>query len=222
MLAVIAAMDEEIKLIKTAAKNKKEFCVCGIDCFTCTLENTEAVVLKSGIGKVSAASAAAVAIAVFKADEVINTGLAAGVYGFGTVMLADKVVQYDFDMRADGYELGRNPDFESAYFECDAALTARLKASLNKNGTKFVTASIASGDAFVADKAKMDFICSAFKVGGVEMESAAVGQVCTRAAVPFAILRAVSDGGDNVADFYTFMKDGCKNFTDAVLNFCKS
>ena len=114
MLAVIAAMDEEIKLIKTAAKNKKEYCVCGIDCFTCTLENTEAVVLKSGIGKVSAASAAAVAIAVFKADEVINTGLAAGVYGFGTVMLADKVVQYDFDMRADGYELGRNPDFESA------------------------------------------------------------------------------------------------------------
>ena len=68
----------------------------------------------------------------------------------------------------------------------------------------------------------MDFICSAFKVGGVEMESAAVGQVCTRAAVPFAILRAVSDGGDNVADFYTFMKDACKNFTDAVLNFCKS
>ena len=54
------------------------------------------------------------------------------------------------------------------------------------------------------------------------MESAAVGQVCTRAAVPFAILRAVSDGGDNVADFYTFMKDACKNFTDAVLNFCKS
>ena len=217
MIAIIAAMNSEVALLGKATKNAIERKVCGMQCTSGTLCGKDAVVIKSGIGKSAAASAATVAIAVYGADAVINTGLAAGRFSVGTVMLADRCVQYDFDMTAFGCPMGQNSDFDSPFYEADEKLNSALKAALTGGGVACERTTIASGDAFVADAEKMRRICEDFGAGGVEMESGSVAQICTKAGVPFAVLRAVSDNGDSAADFETFAPRVCEVFTNAIL-----
>lgn len=219
MIAVIAAMGKEIALIKEQASDITEGSAAGVDYFTCKLCDKPALVIKSGIGKAAAAAAAAVAVAVFNAEAVINTGLAAGVYERGTVMIADKCAQYDFDMTADGLKAGQIPEFSQPYFTADQTLLTKLKNALSCGGVRSEICTIVSGDCFVADKKRFKQITSDFNAGGVDMESGAVAQVCVKAGVPFAVLRCVSDGGDNIEDYYEFVKKACENFTAALLRF---
>lgn len=222
MIAIIAAMNMEVELLKREAKDAETTCVCGMECTRGVLEGKDCVIIKSGIGKAAAASATAVAISVFGADKVINTGLAAGKFPIGTVMVATRCVQYDFDMTAEGLPRGRNSDFDSAFFHADDKLSSALSAALASAGVEHERTTIASGDAFVSDAEKMRRICSDFEAGGVEMESGSVAQVCFKAGVPFAVLRAVSDNGDSIADFTTFAPKVCEIFTEALLKALKS
>lgn len=220
MIAVIAAMGKEVANLKEHGQNVKEGNIFGMDYFTADFFSQPTVVIKSGVGKVAAAAAAMLAVAVFKADAVINTGIAAAMnYQPCTVMLADKLVQHDFDMRADGKRLGQIQGFESEFFNSDVSLTEQMKISLEKSGVIAQTCTIASGDVFIADKRKMKQIMADFGAEGVDMESGAVAQVCTLAKVPFAVLRCVSDNGDNVEEYYDFAKKACENFTVALMKF---
>lgn len=219
MIAVIAAMGKEVAILKENARDVQEGVLCGAEYFTGNFSGTEAVVIKSGVGKAAAAAATALAIASFHAEAVINTGIAAGTFERGTVMLADKLVQHDFDMCADGLKAGEIPGFESAYFSADAALNAKLKAALEKGGVECKSCAIASGDVFLADRKRMKQITADFQADGIDMESGAVAQICTAAKVPFAVLRCVSDGGDNVEDYYDFAKKACEIFSSALLKF---
>ena len=65
---------------------------------------------------------------------------------------------------------------------------------------------VASGDQFIADKEKKDFIIEKTQALCTEMEGAAIAQTAYRNGVPFVILRAISDKADNSAemDYPTF------------------
>ena len=219
MIAIIAAMTNEVSILKSKIDSAVTAVKCGMECTSGTLCGKDAVIIKSGIGKVAAAAAAAVALSVFGADTVINTGLAAGRFDVGTVMIADRCVQYDFDMTAEGLPMGQSSDFDSPFFDADKALCDALCRALKAGGVKFERTAIASGDAFVADGGKMRRICDEFDVGGVDMESGAVAQVCASAGVRFAVLRAVSDNGDSHADYMTFAPKVCEVFSSALLTF---
>ena len=60
---------------------------------------------------------------------------------------------------------------------------------------------IATGDQFIADPAKKEWIASTFKADAIEMEGAAVAAVCDVFDVPFFVLRAISDAADMDASF---------------------
>lgn len=222
MTGIIAALENEVGLIKAEMREKKTETVCGIECTAGKLFGKDAVVIKSGIGKVSAATACAVAISVFGASEIINTGFAAGKYPIGTLMLAERCAQHDFDLTALGLKPGHNDEFESEFFYADKELNSRLASALKESGLQVRMTDIASGDAFVADKAKMEKICGDFGACGVEMEGGAIAQVCTRAKVPFAVLRAVSDGGDSFEDYKTFSDGVAKFFSEAIFAYFKT
>ncbi len=221
MTAVIAAMDNEVELLKKAAKDAKVRTVAGVECLVCKINGKDVVVIKSGIGKAAAACATAIALSEFGADAVINTGLCAGTCGIGTIIVADKCVQHDFDATADGLTLGQVAGFDSPYFAADKRITQTMTRSLKNGGAAYVAGTIASGDRFVADREAMKNICEQFGAVGVEMESGAVAQICTTAGVPFAVLRCVSDGGDSVRDYYEFSRLACERFTAAVLDFLR-
>jgi adenosylhomocysteine nucleosidase len=78
---------------------------------------------------------------------------------------------------------------------------------------KVVKGIIATGDVFVASESKKAFLAKAFRADAVEMEGAAVAQVCYQQAVPFVVLRSLSDNADHRAedDLEKFYKTAAKN-----------
>ena len=67
---------------------------------------------------------------------------------------------------------------------------------------------VASGDRFITDINVKDFICNEFGADCIEMEGAAVAQVCFLCRKPFVIIRSISDkpNGSNNIDFDKFLR----------------
>lgn len=159
------------------------------------------VVVTCGIGKVNAALCAQILVSEFAVTSIINTGaaggLARGLAVFDMVVSVD-VVQHDFDTTAFGYELGRVPGTATVEFKADPdlrRLAVDAFASIQKDGksSKMIEGRIASGDVFVADDGLRMKIQRTFDPACVEMEGAAIAQVCTLHGIPFLILRSISD-----------------------------
>jgi len=162
------------------------------------LNGCPAVVVCCGIGKVNAALCAQILISEFSVDAVINTGSAGGLSPELAVLdmvVATDAVQHDFDTTPFGYQPGQIPGTDSPYFIADETLrSAALDAfSRVEHSGKMVAGRIASGDAFITDEARRDRIVSLFHPACVEMEGAAIAQVCTVNRVPYIIIRSISD-----------------------------
>jgi adenosylhomocysteine nucleosidase len=181
------------------------------------------VLALSRIGKVAAATTATALIEHFGVDSVVFTGVAGGVgpgVAVGDVVVAHQFLQHDMDASPlfPRYEL---PLYGQASFACDAALTARLQKAVNRTfsqwshghvGVLLHTGLIVSGDQFVSSQeASLALVaalqCSGYLPLAVEMEGAAVAQVCHDYQVPFAAFRTISDRADDAAhlDFSHFV-----------------
>ena len=90
-----------------------------------------------------------------------------------------------------------------------------------KIGIKAVLGTVASGDIFVSDSGKKQFIKDVFSASACEMEGASIGQVCYVNKVPFGVLRAISDSanGDANMDFPTFAKMAAENSIKVIKEF---
>ena len=189
MIGVICAMEiEAYGLIELMADVKNEKCLN----FSFTkgrIGKKEIVVALSGIGKANAAAATALMIGKFGVKKVVNIGVCGGMCGTGKLIIADSVVQYDFDTTAIGDELARLDGFDSPFIKCTMDTSTAL---CDFRGV------IASGDKFIALAEDVTRLKSTFNAIGFDMESGAVAQICTQAGVEFAIVRVVSDGGDPV------------------------
>lgn len=197
------------------------------------------VLALSRIGKVAAATTATALIEKFGATRIVFTGVAGGL-GEG-VQLGDVVVASDFvqhDMNAaplfPPYEV---PLYGQARFTCDAHLTTMLliaagasgisaegRFSLNIELPRIHHGLVASGDRFVSGAAEAHALQTALRTHGfdplaVEMEGAAVAQVCFDYAVPFAAMRSISDRADDTAhvDFPKFVRTVASRYAQAVL-----
>ena len=187
------------------------------------LHGVRVVVVCCGIGKVNAALCAQILISEFKVTSIINTGSAGGLDSRLAVLdmvVSTDAVQHDFDTTAFGYLPGQIPGTNSPFFIADSELRSRAVESfervasrlLNENTEKksnnsipkMISGRIASGDAFISDAKKRQTIIDSFNPFCVEMEGAAVAQVCTLHKVPFLILRSISDlAGSDAGMSYT-------------------
>ena len=189
------------------------------------------VLALSKIGKVSAAITATTLIEAFAVNRIVFTGVAGGVgpgVAVGDVVVATGFVQHDMDA-SPLYPRYEVPLYARCQFDCDGALTAVLleatRAALSGAGGQFDqkptsrppvvhTGLIASGDRFVSSAAECRHLLAGLKAVGlaplaVEMEGAAVAQVCFDYGVPFAAVRTISDCADDHApqDFSRFVQD---------------
>lgn len=170
------------------------------------LHGLSVVVVCCGIGKVNAAMCAQMLISEFAVTSIINTGsaggLASGLSVLDMVVCTD-AVQHDFDTTIFGYLPGQVPGTSSPFFASDARLRSlalsaftRVAGGTAKEGGfdgKMIEGRIASGDAFIHDDILRERIVSLFSPACVEMEGGAIAQVCAANAIPFIILRSVSD-----------------------------
>lgn len=221
-IVIIGAMEQEIELLKSLMHHPEEEKVGNFSFFRGRLFNKDVILSLSGIGKVNAAVATALAINRYSPDCIINTGSAGGLGSglkVGDVVLGTLIAHHDVDATAFGYQIGQVPRMRPA-FESDPYLVkVARKAAKAFTGASVYKGLIVSGDQFVHSTEQVEQIRSRFfGVQVVEMEAAAIAQTCEQLAVPFVVIRAVSDLADEEAEisFEEFLKKAAVNSAKMV------
>lgn len=211
MLGIIGAMDEEVSKIKEQMDDVKVETMAAMDFYEGSIHGKPVVVVRSGIGKVNAAMCAQILAIKYKVETIINTGIAgsldAGI-DIGDVVLSTDTIEHDMDAVAFGYPVGQIPRMDTLSFTADEKLRKLAKEvceEVNPDISVF-EGRVVSGDQFVSDKGKKEWLVSTFAGKCTEMEGAAIGHAAYLNGIPFLIIRAISDKADDSAsvDYPTF------------------
>ena len=219
---IICAMEEEIKTLVEKLADKQEQSIADMKYYTGTINGHEVVLVQSGIGKVQAAVNTAFLANNFHVDCIINSGSAGGIgdgMHVGDVVLSTGAAYHDADSTAFGYKMGQMPG-QPQIFEADAHLRAAVKKAAEENGLPVREGLIVTGDQFINSTAKIKQIKSIFPDALCsEMEGAAVGQVAHELNIPYLVIRAMSDVGDEEASqsFDEFVIDAGKRSAKMIL-----
>lgn len=202
-------MPEEIEALLSALEGASRELTSGVTMHRGWLEGHQVLLAESGIGKVNAAATAQL-LAAAAPRALIFTGVAGAVdpvLRTGDIVVASDSIQHDVDVTALGYEEGRVPGEQLAWESSDHLVRLALGAASRLSqedpafsGVRVISGRVASGDQFIADPQRTRMLRERFGASCVEMEGGAVAQVCTRAGVPFVIVRSVSDSADGEAE----------------------
>ncbi|BDX04316.1 MAG: 5'-methylthioadenosine/S-adenosylhomocysteine nucleosidase [Marinomonas sp.] len=217
VIGLIGAMDEEVAVIKAWMTDVREQSIAGCDFFVGQFEGKDVVLLKSGIGKVNAAVSTTLLLSEFTPEYVINIGSAGGFdpdLQVGDVVISDQVVHHDVDVTAFGYAMGQVPNMP-ATFSADPQLVEQAKhALLSVTQVQAKVGLIGTGDSFMNDPVRVDAVRTIFPdLVAVEMEAAAVAQVCFKFGTPFVVVRSLSDiaGKESPKSFEEYLKVAAEN-----------
>jgi len=241
MIGIISAMKEEIQTLHILLKNEKVIKKGMRTYYYGTLFDQKIVLVFSRWGKVAAATTTTQMINDFNIDEIIFTGVAGSIQkniNIGDIIVGKKLYQHDMNASplVEQFEI---PLLRKKYFETDLEKKELLyKACLqflnnidsfiNKTDSKKFNISIpkvfkediASGDQFISTKQQINSIKNALpNIACVEMEGAAVAQVCFEYQIPFSIIRTISDNANNNShiDFPKFAKTIASNYALGIL-----
>lgn len=227
LIGIMGAMEEEIVSLKCAMQETKSHFIGGREYLVGKLFGKNCVVVFSRWGKVAAAATAAILIAKFGVECILFTGVAGAIsstLNIGDVVLGTQLYQHDMDA-SPFYAKRQIPYLNVQFFEANAQLFEKTRTAADSFFTSsFFNQSflkdfsitnprihhgiIASGDQFVSQAEKIKVLDQ--EVPGtlaVEMEGAAVAQVCFEHDIPFMIIRTISDRADHGApvDFPKFV-----------------
>lgn len=215
-VAVLSALAEEQQGLLDQLAGPEDHVYAGRTFWTGSLQGQSVVLALSRIGKVAAATTAAALIERFKASHIVFTGVAGGVgegVRVGDVVVGTGFVQHDMDASPlfPRYQI---PLTGQTVFPGDPVLTAQLFQVCRTANLKVHQGLIASGDRFVNGAKEVAVLVQALRDAGhlplaVEMEGAAVAQVCADHGIPFAAVRTISDRADDTAhvDFPRFVNE---------------
>ena len=187
----------------------------------------EVVIVECGIGKINAAVCTQVLISEFKVDTVINTGVAGSLknsLNIGDILVSEDTLNHDMDTTAFGDAFGVVPRMKESTFKADTTIVNKIvEIGKNLEGVRVTTGRVLSGDQFICDGGKKQWLRKQFNGACVEMEGVAIGQTCYLNKVPFVILRAISDKSDGSAsvDYPEFKRKAIANFTKLVMDFLR-
>jgi adenosylhomocysteine nucleosidase len=206
------------------------------------LWGTPVVVVFSRWGKVAAATTATHLISDFGVGEILFTGVAGAAQPglkVGDVVVGARLWQHDMDARPlfprheipllgrssfAGDEMRRNQLLEAAaaflHDDLPTAVSEATRAAFHIRSPRAVEGDIASGDKFFADRADLaELLLRLPTIGAVDMESAAVAQVCHEYDVPFTVVRTISDAADESAahQFPSFLTQVASAYSHGIL-----
>ena len=232
LIGIIGAMECEVNRLKSSLKNIEEINYKQFNFYKGELFGKQVVIAKSGVGKVAGAVCTQIMIDKFSPKYIVNTGVAGGLrpgMEVGEIVIANRLVQHDFDASVLGYSKGYicngiNPKAPT-YFYPDKDLVKKFDESLNIKvpELKHHTGTIASGDMFVSSNEKRKEIKDLFDACAVEMEGAAIAQTAVLNNTPFIILRAISDLADeNASKKLIFTEEDTAHLSAKVLEIILS
>ncbi len=227
MLGIIGAMDVEVNAIKKSIKNSVVTKIGGVDFVCGTIENVMVCAAQCSPGKVNAALCTQAMIDNFRPDKIINIGVGCSLSKdvvIKNIVIASDVCEYDIDITALGEPRGFINGLNVIKVETDRELSESLARAAISCGEKIHRGTIASGDTFIASQELKDMLSSQFDAICGEMEGGAIGHTCKANGIPFAVLRSISDGGDENAlmDYPTFKNIAAKLSTAIIMNYIKT
>ncbi|MBE2896977.1 5'-methylthioadenosine/S-adenosylhomocysteine nucleosidase [Pasteurellaceae bacterium HPA106] len=201
-IAIIGAMAQEIEILLSAMHNVQQENIGNSTLYQGILGEKHVALVQSGIGKVAAAMATTALLLKAQPSVVINTGSAGGIdprLNVGDVVISTQTAHHDVDVTAFGYAAGQLPA-NPARFDSDEKLLALSERVLREQGQSAVRGLICSGDMFCNGEAQIARIKADFPDAiAVEMEAAAIAQVCHAFGTPFIVIRAISDVADKIS-----------------------
>lgn len=221
MIGIMGAMQEEVEPLLRRMENVQTERIGNNNYHTATCKGKKVVVAYSRIGKVNAAVTATMMIERFKIGQLLFSGVAGAIspdLRVGDLICATRLVQHDVDITAFGHKPGFIPE-TGDFFATDAKLNDLAQSVAAHRGVKLGSGVIATGDQFIANPEKKEWIRKTFAADAVEMEGASVACVCATFGVPFFVLRAISDAADMDAGFSfdEFLKSSAEVSAEFVL-----
>jgi len=222
-LGIIAAMEEEVEYLRPKIENCTVTKEGTIELYSGSIDGITIVMIRSGIGKVNAAMATTLLIRDFHPNCIINTGSAGGLkhdMEVGDIVISSKVFHHDFDLKPIGFQHGEIPGLP-IFFDSDQKLIAVTESSIKQiPNIRYSLGEVGTGEFFVSSE---EYVAETKKrfpnVVAIEMEAAAIAQVCHQFSVPFVVIRAISDVADKESpiSFDQFVKVAGKKSADMVL-----
>jgi len=205
MIGIIGAMDEEVAKVKEQMSDVEIKTIAGMDFYKGTMCHKETVVVRSGIGKVNAAVCSQILADQYHVTAIINTGIAGSLrneINIGDVVLSTDALHHDMDASGFGYPVGQIPSMDVLSFPADKHLLEVAQSCCEKAvpGIGVHTGRIVSGDQFISDKQKKQWLTDTFDGYCTEMEGAAIAQAAYLNNIPCLIIRAISDKADDSAE----------------------
>jgi adenosylhomocysteine nucleosidase len=220
-VAVLSAMAEEIELYLDTCTVDATRERAGLRLHEARHHGHDLVLVKAGVGKVNAALATQLLIDHYALDAVVCTGSAGALHdglAIGDIVVATDCVQHDLHVEFLGLERGAIPFSDLRFFAAAEPLVRRAR-NVSLDGHAVRTGRVCTGDTFIQDEAARRQIREELGGDCVEMEGAAVGQVCTLNDVPFLLVRAISDRADGSSDvdFPSFLREAARSSAHIVL-----
>ncbi|NFG42667.1 5'-methylthioadenosine/adenosylhomocysteine nucleosidase [Clostridium botulinum] len=226
-IGIIAAMAEELEILLKDLNLEEKKEKANMVFHKGTINNKNVVAVVCGIGKVNSAVCTQILISEYNVDKVVNVGVAGGIgkdiYP-GDIVVAENLVQHDMDTSAFGDKIGQIPRLDTFDFKCDKDMVAAAKKSCEEiSELNSFNGRIVSGDQFVANLEKIQWLEKEFGAISCEMEGASIAQVCYLNSIPFVVIRSISDNANNGAhmDYEKFTPIAVKNSTNILKNMLK-
>ena len=221
-IGIMGAMVEEIEPLLEFFKEYEVIEYAKNKYYKTNYKSHDIIIAYSKIGKVFAALTATTMIEKFGIEKLLFSGVAGAIdddLHIGDLIIATKLCQHDLDITAFGHPYGFVPE-GSVYIKSDSSLNEFAKEVAKEKNIKLKEGIIATGDQFIADSKKKEWIRKTFGANALEMEGASVAVVADALNVPFMILRSISDAADMDAgfDFDEFLKSSAKNSADFIIS----
>lgn len=226
MTGIICALNIEVDGLKSLMESPEERLIAGLNFVSGKIVGKDAVLLECGIGKVNAAIGAQIMIDYYKPDVIINSGIAGSLsreLKIGDIVISSDCVEHDMNGTALGDPRGEiwYTDEKRIDIPADKATYEKLYKCCENLGVNVKIGRVATGDIFISSVKQREYIAKEFSALCCEMEGGAVGHVCYRNKVPFAVLRAISDDltHNQGMDFEEFKLLAAENSIKAVKRF---
>ncbi|MDD5373154.1 MAG: 5'-methylthioadenosine/adenosylhomocysteine nucleosidase [Sulfurimonas sp.] len=225
-IAIMGAMPEEISPILEKLGSYKTTQYAGNKYYESTYRGVDLVVAYSKIGKVFSTLTATTMIEHFGADRLLFSGVAGAIsptLKVGDLIVATKLSQHDLDITAFGHPYGYVPE-GAVFVEADKEMIEMSKKVASEMGKSVQEGIIATGDQFVANEERKNWIGKTFGADALEMEGGSVAVVCSALNIPFFILRAISDAADMDASFSfdEFLESSAKESAEFIMKMVQS
>ncbi len=220
MIGIIGAMSEEVDIIKKEMKFTYEEKIGRFTFVIGSLRNRKIVLAESGIGKVNAGMTATIMITKFNVKAIIFSGVAGALdkrLSVGDVVIGEKMIQHDMDVREFGLKKGEIPRMATSVFESDKEILDII-SSFELPDHKIYKGTIISGDQFISSKQVKTDLAEEFSAMAVDMESSSVAQVCYQLERKCLVVRSISDSvtDDSMMEYSKFIELAAHNSKEIV------